>query len=192
MDAKELGEKIKLLQKAVTGREPPQNVLSILELLKKKVVPTEELLRVRIRAPRTVSLTFSLAGLTLVFQATKAGVVVNRVKQNPDPNVSRVAGEIVSKWRKDVEKLKAKKATASSTGSSPPGRSTPTKAAPAAAKVTVPSDKRTWKTDSVDINRTDEDIRNSGIGLLYNGLAYLSDKCEWTKVRFLLGFETEA
>ena len=54
MDAKELGDKIKALQKAVTSKEPPQNVLNILELLKKKVVPTEELLRVRISAPRGV------------------------------------------------------------------------------------------------------------------------------------------
>src|SRR2546429_1150396 len=115
-------------------------------------------------------------------QATKAGVAVNKIKQNPDPNVARVAGEIVSKWRKDVEKLKVKKATASAAGSSSTGMSTPTKAAPAATKVSVPSEKRTWKTDNVDINRTDEGIRNNGIGLLYNGLAYLSDKCEWMRM----------
>ena len=54
MDAKELGDKVKALQKAIASKEPPQNVLNILELLKKKVVPTEELLRVRTRASRCV------------------------------------------------------------------------------------------------------------------------------------------
>lgn len=47
MDAKELGEHIKTLQKALQAKEPSANVIGIMEKLKKEVAPTEELLRVR-------------------------------------------------------------------------------------------------------------------------------------------------
>jgi hypothetical protein len=46
MDQRELDLRLKALQKAVAEKEPASNVISILETLKKEVVPTEELLRV--------------------------------------------------------------------------------------------------------------------------------------------------
>ena len=47
MDQRELDSRIKSLSKAITDKEPPANVLAILETLKNDVVATEELLRVR-------------------------------------------------------------------------------------------------------------------------------------------------
>jgi len=46
MDARELTQRLQALQKAINEKEPGTNVVSILETLKKEVVPTEELLRV--------------------------------------------------------------------------------------------------------------------------------------------------
>jgi transcription elongation factor S-II len=47
MDQRELDTRLKALQKAVAEKEAPSTIISILETLKKEVVPTEELLRVR-------------------------------------------------------------------------------------------------------------------------------------------------
>ena len=47
MDQRELDLRLKALQKAVAEKEPASSVIFILETLKKEVVPTEELLRVR-------------------------------------------------------------------------------------------------------------------------------------------------
>jgi transcription elongation factor S-II len=46
MDQRELDLRLKALQKVVAEKEPASNIISILETLKKEVVPTEELLRV--------------------------------------------------------------------------------------------------------------------------------------------------
>ncbi len=46
MDQRELDTRLKALQKAVAEKESASTVISILETLKKEVVPTEELLRV--------------------------------------------------------------------------------------------------------------------------------------------------
>ena len=47
MDQRELDSRIKALQKAIAEKEPVPNVLTIMEMLKNNVNPTEELLRVR-------------------------------------------------------------------------------------------------------------------------------------------------
>lgn len=47
MDQRELDSRLKALHKAVAEKDSASNVISILETLKKEVVPTEELLRVR-------------------------------------------------------------------------------------------------------------------------------------------------
>lgn len=46
MDQRELDLRIKSLQKSINDKEPPANVLAIMETLKNDVVATEELLRV--------------------------------------------------------------------------------------------------------------------------------------------------
>lgn len=51
MDAKEIDARAKALQKASSAGEPAANIKNILEDLKKRVVPTEDLLRVSQRSP---------------------------------------------------------------------------------------------------------------------------------------------
>lgn len=47
MDAKEVHTRIQSLQKALADKQPASVIITMLETLKKDVVPTEELLRVR-------------------------------------------------------------------------------------------------------------------------------------------------
>lgn len=47
MDAKEVNTRIQSLQKALAEKQPASVIINMLETLKKEVVPTEELLRVR-------------------------------------------------------------------------------------------------------------------------------------------------
>ncbi|KAL9129411.1 MAG: hypothetical protein Q9217_002142 [Psora testacea] len=152
MEAKEILEKSKDLQKATAANAAPDNIIIILNELKSGVRPSEDVLR-----------------------STKIGVVVNRSKSHKDPKVSRLAGEIVKKWRDDIEKQKgtaspanAKKSNLSETASPAPTNG-PKKSVPE-----VPLDQRDYKRDKVNINRTNQATRDNCIGLLYNGLCYTS------------------
>ncbi|KAI9719972.1 MAG: hypothetical protein M1812_003097 [Candelaria pacifica] len=161
MDAKEIEARAKALQKASSAGEPAANIKNILEDLRKRVVPTEDLLR-----------------------ATKIGVIVNRSKQHSDPEVARLATEIVSKWRNEV----AKKATAGSgkkavrspskavNGASSPQAPGATAATAEKPSFTVPPDQRTWKKDGVDCDRTSNQSRDRCLGLMYDGLCYTSEE----------------
>ncbi|EAA36458.1 hypothetical protein GE21DRAFT_740 [Neurospora crassa] len=153
MDDRELAARIKALSKAVTS-EPPATVIKLLEELKRDAKPTEEQLR-----------------------STKAGVTVGKLRANPNKDIARIASEIVNKWRKLVEAAKeAKKksqAAAASGASSPAPNASPAPASSAYNKpYTGDVEKRHFKTDKVDINRTSSQTRNNTIGVLYNGLAY--------------------
>ncbi|KAI4190910.1 MAG: hypothetical protein L6R41_000511 [Letrouitia leprolyta] len=161
MDAKEVVERSKALQKATAAGEPPAHIVKILNELKTGVKPTEDLLR-----------------------STKIGVVVNRSKQHPDRGVATLASEIVKKWRDEVQRHKG--GTPTPNGSqgvngkkmnTPPTTSTASPApttAPTPAKPTIPPDQRDYKKDGVSISRTNQATRDNCIGLLYNGLAHTS------------------
>lgn len=152
MDTKEVIEKSKALQKATAAEAAPDNIIRILNELKTGVKPDEDLLR-----------------------STKIGVIVNRSKQHKDPAVARLASEIVKKWRDDVQRAK---------GSSPSGKKSPNgTASPAPAntsngnakpKLNVPPAERDWKKDKVDTARTNQATRDGCIGLIYNGLCFMS------------------
>lgn len=101
-----------------------------------------------------------------LLRSTKIGVVVNRSKQHKSPEVARLAAEIVKKWRDDIQK---KKGSGSKSNSGTPPASSSEK-----PSFTVPPDQRDFKKDKVDIAQTNQTVRNSCIGLLYNGLCYLS------------------
>ncbi len=152
MEVKEVEAQSKALQKATMAGESPANILKILNDLKTGVVATEDLLR-----------------------STKIGVVVNKSKQHKNPDVAKLASEIVSKWRNDVNKQKSaatpvKRANgvtspAPSTGSEKP-------------KSSVPPDQRTWKKDGIDITRTGTKTRDNCVGLIYDGLCHMSEECK--------------
>lgn len=153
MDAKEIEFKAKALTKAATSSEPPANLITILKELQKGVRPTEDLLR-----------------------STRIGIVVNKLKQHKAPDVARLSSEIVSKWRSEVNKQKSngspQRSSTPRTGTaSPAPASTPGDKAP---KSTVPPEKRSWKADGVDTNVTNNKIRDSCLGLMYDGLSFMS------------------
>lgn len=150
MDAKQVVEKSKALQKATAADEAPANIIRILTDLKTGVKADEILLR-----------------------TTKIGVVVNKSKQHKDPTVARLANEIVRKWKDDVQKAKA----GSPSGiKSPNGTASPVLAATlnGKPKLNVPPAERDWKKDKVDIGKTNQSTRDGCIGLIYNGLCFMS------------------
>ncbi|KAI6354062.1 hypothetical protein MCOR25_008770 [Pyricularia grisea] len=163
MDDKELQRSIKELVKAV-GNEPQETIIRMLENLK-KATPSEDSLR-----------------------ATKAGVVVGKLRSNSDKSIARVAAEVVTKWKKSVEAEKRKRAGGPAGASSPAAASSPTSMnAPSPAAASRPSgssngskpwtgdaSKRRWDADKVDKNRTGNTTRDNIIGLIYNGLAFKS------------------
>lgn len=146
IDDRELTSRVKTLAKALSS-EPATTVIKLLEDLKKDPAPTEEQLR-----------------------NTKAGVTVGRIRSHQNRDIARLATEIVSKWKKHVDSAKKKDATASPT---PRTVASPAPvAAPSAGKPYEGDlEKRHFKTDKVDINRTNSKTRNATIGLFYNALA---------------------
>lgn len=156
MDAKEIESKAKALTKAATQNEPASVITSMLKELQQGVRATEDLLR-----------------------STRVGIIVNKFKQHKSPEVARLSGEIVSKWRIEVNKQKQGGGAATPRGSSGSPRpangtgvSTPTAATPSdkTSKLSVPPDKRTWKADSVDVAVTSNKTRDNCVGLMYDGL----------------------
>lgn len=155
MDGKEIDAKAKSLTKAATQNEPASVILNMLKDLQKGVRATEDLLR-----------------------QTRIGIIVNKFKQHKSPEVARLSGEIVSKWRNEVNKQKTSGASAANRGSSGSPRpaqngvATPSSATTSdkASKLSVPPDKRTWKADGVDTNQTGNKVRDSCLGLMYDGL----------------------
>jgi transcription elongation factor S-II len=103
-------------------------------------------------------------------------MVVAKQRANPNKDIARLASEIVSKWRKTVEAEKAKKIKI--TASSPPKNGAASSPAPPAeAKGFVgDSSKRRWETDKVDTKRTGIPSRDACVGLIYNGLCFMSEE----------------
>ena len=113
-------------------------------------------------------------------QSTKVGVAVNRQKHHTNKDVVRVATEIVQTWKEDINKGKASK-TANGSPKKSSKAGTPTasgKSQSPEAKVTVPPEQRTWKTDNVDPKRTGNTLRDNCVGLMYDGLAHKSKDCK--------------
>lgn len=91
---------------------------------------------------------------------------------NPNKEVARLAAEIVAKWKKTVtadQEAKKRKMV----GSSPLKTESPEKANEV-QKFTGDVAKRRWEHEKVDTKRTGIPTRDACIGLLYNGLAFMS------------------
>ncbi|KAL2008691.1 hypothetical protein VTN00DRAFT_6885 [Thermoascus crustaceus] len=177
LDVREIEVKAKALTKAATSNEPSANIIAILKDLQKGVQPTEDLLR-----------------------STRVGIIVNKLKQHKSPDVARLSGEIVSKWRNEVNKQKAAGSPAAQRASASPRPATNGAVSPAAAaptgdkmsKLSVPPDKRSWKADGVDINQTQNKVRDSCIGLMYDGLCLNSTESPRTVLNKAVAIETAA
>jgi transcription elongation factor S-II len=111
--------------------------------------------------------------LTAGVQSTKAGVAVGKLRQNANKEISRLASEIVSKWRKNVDAAKDAKKRKLEQSKSPTPKDSP---APPSSSYTTPyegdPEKRHFKVDKVNIERTGSRPRDGSIGVLYNALAY--------------------
>ena len=153
MESKDVLERSKELQKSLAANAGSDHILRILNELKTGVKSSEEILR-----------------------TTRIGIVVNRFKSHKDPTVSRLAQEIIKKWRDDVEKQKGgaspangvKKRSPSGTASPVPGSTNGVKS----NKPDVPLDQRDFKKDKVNISKTNQSTRDNCIGLIYNGLCH--------------------
>jgi transcription elongation factor S-II len=108
---------------------------------------------------------------------------VGKLRSNKNKDIARSASELVIKWKKLVEQEKNLKLNKSKMGSpvpantsSPASSATASASGSAAKKSTFKGDpeKRRFDGDGVDIQRTESNVRNQCIGLLYNGLAYRS------------------
>lgn len=156
MDQRELESHVKALTKSVAANEPPENAIKLLDSLKKDAKPTEEMLR-----------------------ATRAGVFVGRLRLNSNKEIARAAADLVLKWKKLVEAEKKQKSKMGSPSSVPASSPVP---APASASggggpkkaFTGNPETRRHEAEGVDVQRTASKVRNSCIGLIYNGIAYLS------------------
>ncbi|PYH89857.1 transcription elongation factor [Aspergillus ellipticus CBS 707.79] len=176
MDAKEIELKAKALTKAATQSEPASTIVTLLKELQQGVKATEDLLR-----------------------STRVGIIVNKFKQHKTPEVARLASEIVSRWRTEVNKQKAGASPGASGRSSssprPAQNGTPTSGttpSDKASKLSVAPDKRTWKADGVDTNQTSNRIRDSCIGLLYDGLCLGSTEAPRTVLNKACAVEVAA
>jgi transcription elongation factor S-II len=105
-------------------------------------------------------------------------MIVSKQKANPNKDIARLAAEIVSKWRKIVAAEQAQSKKKMPPGSSPPKNSATSSPAPTNEPKGFKGDKskRRWDTEKVDIKRTGIPSRDNCIGLLYNGLAFMSEE----------------
>ncbi|KAG8527063.1 uncharacterized protein KY384_008492 [Bacidia gigantensis] len=152
MEFREVQEKSKDLQKATAANANSDHIIKILNDLRTGVKPNEDLLR-----------------------QTKIGVIVNRSKAHKDPKISRLASEIVKKWRDDIDKQKSGRSSPASdkkgitSGTASPLPTNGTKLKPG-----VPLDQRDFKKDKINTAKTNQATRDNCIGLLYNGLCFMS------------------
>ncbi|KAK7984137.1 hypothetical protein PG989_011539 [Apiospora arundinis] len=152
LDAREVANRVKALQGSV-GKSDPADIVSQIETLKKEVAPSEEILR-----------------------TTKAGILMGKLRQNPNKDIARAATEVVAKWKKAVEQEKAAKKGKASASPAPKPASPAPKPVAAGTKKKFEGDpeKRKFQADGVDVKRTGSSVRDNCIGLIYNGLAYRS------------------
>jgi transcription elongation factor S-II len=155
LDAKQVEQKGRELTKAAdSSTADASTILRFLTELRTGVVASEGLLR-----------------------STKIGVTVNKLRQHSNSQIKSAAAELVNKWKLDV-----KRATGSG-ANTPRGATTTTtvvvgkeKNKEAAAKrPDVPKEKRNVKTDGVNYKVTGNDVRDSCVKLMYDGLAYMSE-----------------
>ncbi|KAF4310050.1 transcription elongation factor TFIIS [Botryosphaeria dothidea] len=155
MDAKEVESHGRNITKAQAAGEPGSSLIKLLDDLRTGVLATEDLLR-----------------------STKIGIIVNKLKTHKDPNVAKKASELVSKWRSDVKKAGADRASTpkQQNGTQSPASQAAPSPVPAAKpkpKHNVPLDKRSVDTDGVEWRLTGNTTRDNCLKMMYNALALM-------------------
>ncbi len=162
MDKAAIADCSKNLQKATAASAPPSTLLAILNDLKTNLRANEDLLR-----------------------STKIGIIVNRSRSHADPTVANLASELVRKWRDDISKQKGGTASPNSKNSAA-GKGSPLDTASPLPKENgtgngngeqkskvAPAD-RNYTKDKVNLSQTNQATRDNCIGLIYNGLCFMS------------------
>ncbi|KAI9701643.1 MAG: RNA polymerase II elongation factor [Bogoriella megaspora] len=167
MDAKQIQAQAAAITKAAQQNLPSASLSTLLEPLKNAPM-TEDILR-----------------------SSKIGVIVNKFRQNKDPAIQTLAGELISKWKRDVEKAKgadgkhaAARRSPAIKGASPAVKSTNGTSSPAPspapqkpkAKSSIPPEKRSAAADKVDLRHTGVATRDSCLKLMYDGLVFMSEE----------------
>ncbi|KAK1757388.1 putative DST1 protein [Echria macrotheca] len=151
MDDRDLTLRVRALTKAMQN-DSTAEALRILGGFMKGAAPTESQLR-----------------------STRAGVVVGKLRSNPNREIAQLAGQIVINWKKNVDAAKDSNRGRTPSASSPAPRAVASPA-PASTSFSKPYEgdieKRHFRTDKIELNRTGSDTRNNSIGLLYNALAF--------------------
>jgi len=145
---------LKSLVKKLQSSSADEDIIGILQVLKKEAVITEALLR-----------------------ESKAGLAVGKLRSHGSKSVSDLAKDVVRKWKQEVEKEKQAKG-----GSSTPKLNgkvsdrkasitpvTPTAQSPSAGK--SPLAERSAKTDGIRVEVTGDKTRDKCIELIYDALA---------------------
>ncbi|KAJ9132985.1 Transcription elongation factor S-II [Pleurostoma richardsiae] len=153
MDERAVAAKVKELNKVLAANEPASVIVTVIETFRKEAAPAEEVIR-----------------------ATRAGVVIGKLRSHSSKEVSRIAAEIVSKWKKSVEAAKHGKHKKISSPSTPRGTASPAPPASTHSQPYTgdPLNRLKYSDEGVDVNRTSSKVRNASIGLIYNGIAYRS------------------
>ncbi|TKA28120.1 hypothetical protein B0A50_04091 [Salinomyces thailandicus] len=167
MDAKQLADAGKQIMKAADSGDTSTTLLQLLQPLQ-TVKVSEDLLR-----------------------SSKIGVAVNKLRQNKDPKVGSLAGQLINKWKQDVNAAKKGKngspAPAKAVTGAVTGRDATSSPAPGAGKMegvkpeakrksTIAPEKRNAKADEVDTEVTGNQVRDGCVALMYNGLAFMSSE----------------
>jgi transcription elongation factor S-II len=170
LDIKGVERKRADLDKALKNGDPSTTIISLLTELRNGVVPSDKLLR-----------------------DTKIGVQVNRLKMHKDPQVAKLASEMVSRWKAEMQKQKQGTSGASTPKPAANGASASPRAAATASPVPVKAEKKKYtgdvakrnvKVDGMDdkANCTGNASRDGCVKLMYNGIAFMSDECACCKL----------
>lgn len=103
-------------------------------------------------------------------------MIVSKQKANTNKNIARLASEIVAKWKKSVQEKQALKKPKMAAASSPPQATASPVPGQDASRFTGDKAKRKWDNEGVDTKRTGTPTRDACVGLLYNGLAFMSEE----------------
>jgi len=146
-DIAELKRFVKSLQQASSD----QDIVDILQVLKKEAKITEAVLR-----------------------ESKAGLAVGKLRSHASKDVSELAKEIVRTWKTAVDKEKQASGTHSKgavKAAAPPQRKASTASVPPSAPTTSNNGARTAKGDGVSTSLTGDKTRDKCIEMLYDALA---------------------
>ncbi|KAH3687337.1 hypothetical protein WICPIJ_001681 [Wickerhamomyces pijperi] len=166
MQIKEIKTCISDLEKAKSEAQ----ILEILKVLKRDLKPTEKLLR-----------------------ETKVGIAVNKFKSSKNKEITELVKTIINSWREQVAKEKKQKSTTPpAKASSASSTSTTTSSSATDISSTFNSENRSADSDGVKTSIYENQVRNSIIKALYNGLCIESQFPPNQLLKISKDIETEA